>query len=336
MALRFLLRIGWLFLALLGLYFTCTYLSLYFDQSELEGRVTEVVVFVAALAGAIVWTRHDDHDDAISWSVQLAMRVCLAYMMLFYGSAKLLPGGQFTQPPLVEMDKPYYELSPFWRAWGFYAHSAVYNAFLGGSELLAGVLLLFERTKRLAVCMLVPILVNVALVNYAFSINVFYVATLLLIMSVALLTVELPWLRASFWSHTPFVVTSSRPRHGRPALIVAQAFIAITFIAQTAYILHMYPGPTRTALYGIWQVERSERVSLLPITGRLYVDEDDVFHVRRGSALSPIEIVLGPRPRSVLMRAKDGTAFTGTYSMASQQLMLNGTDGARVELRRVY
>lgn len=325
-------RFGWCLLALLAIYWVCTYSALYFEQSWTEIWLVHAGLGAVALALALLWPRLERRLD-LGYLTQLAVRFCLAYMMLFYGSAKLFPGGQFADPPLVEMDKPYYLLSPFWRAWGFYAHSAAYNAFLAASELAAGVLILFERTKRLAVCLLVGVMANVAIVNYAFKINVLYIALLLLAMSLALLSTELRWLRASFWTHEPLV---QEPPRAPRVLRWAQVATVVLFVAQSAYLLNAYPLPKRGELYGIWRVEQSTAVPLFPRDARLYVDEDDQSHVRNGTALRPLELALDPARRNIKLRAKDGGVFAGSYRIAKDRVTLVAAGGARVELQRVY
>lgn len=328
----------WSTLGLLAAYFTTTYLFIYFEQSKGELLAVHIAAAAIALATA-VWSASRPSERAaegIRAGAELAIRICLAYMMLFYGSAKLLPGGQFAQPPLVEMDKPYYLLSPFWKAWGFFAHSAAYNVFLACGELAAGILLLFERTKRLAVCLLVPILANVVLVNYGFGINVLYIASLLLVMAVTLLLSEWRWFLASFWSHEPF--PSSRPATlapGRP-LRYARVLLAAAFVAQTAYLLQQYPVPPRPALYGIWSVERSSIASVLPVSARLYCDEDDQSHLAVAGALQELRLAIDPARRTVSIGTARGAIFAGTYTLSAKSLLLADRAGTRIELRRVY
>jgi hypothetical protein len=334
---RFARTFWWLNLGLLAAYFTTTYLFVYFEQSNAELLAVHIAAVAIALAGAFwVASRPSDRaGEVVRAGAELVIRIFLAYMMLFYGSAKLLPGGQFAQPPLVEMDKPYYLLSPFWKAWGFFAHSAAYNVFLACGELAAGILLLFERTKRLAVCMLIPILANVVLVNYAFGINVLYIASLLLVMAVTLLAAERRWLIASFWSHEPFPSAPAGLPLGRP-LGYARVLLAAAFVVQTAYVLYRYPAPERPVLYGIWSVERSSIASVLPVSAKLYCDEDDQSHLAVAGALQELRLAIDPARRTVSIGTAKGAIFAGTYTVRAKGLLLADRAGTCVELRRVY
>ena len=335
-ALRFLGHAVWAFFALLGTYFIVTYTALYFEQGELEFLITHASIAALALGVAALWMRSEARGGGGGFArgTEIAIRLCLAYMMLWYGSAKLLPGGQFAQPPLVEMDKPYWQHSPFWLAWGFFAHSAAYNAFLAVAELAAGVFIVFDRTKRLAVCLLVPIMANVAIVNYAFKINVLYIALLLLAMSLTLMTKELAWLRASFWSHVP-VPPPPAPTHTR-AFTWARVVAGVLFVGNMVFILANYPMPEKPALYGIWRVQRTDVATLLGPETRLYVDLDAEAHVRHGAVTKPLELTIDPKTATVTMKAKDGRAFAGKYAVSAGRLLLTAADGGRVELARVY
>lgn len=82
-------------------------------------------------------------------------------------------GGQFYQNGVPDKvaSLPLAEVGGFDLAWTFFGYSFGYIVFIGGSQLLGSLLLLFERTKILGAAILVPILLNIIIVDYFYEIS---------------------------------------------------------------------------------------------------------------------------------------------------------------------
>ena len=82
--------------------------------------------------------------------------------------------------------------------WYFFGYSDVYLYYLGTVECLAGLLLFFERTKRLGLLMFLILLGNITLMDFVYNIGpVKYWATFLTIYSAALILLDIkPYERA--------------------------------------------------------------------------------------------------------------------------------------------
>lgn len=100
-------------------------------------------------------------------------RLYACTMLSVYGLGKIM-GGQFYQdgkiPEAVALT-PLAEVGSFDLAWTFFGYSFGYILFIGGSQLIGSLLLLFERTKILGAAMLVPILMNIIIVDYFYEIS---------------------------------------------------------------------------------------------------------------------------------------------------------------------
>jgi uncharacterized membrane protein YphA (DoxX/SURF4 family) len=95
----------------------------------------------------------------------LAARVLLAGTFLTYGSAKLVDG-QFGLSA-AEAAKPVGQLSLFRLSWYLFAQEP-FKSFVGVSQVVAALLLLWNRTALLGALLLVPIAANVLVVNLAY------------------------------------------------------------------------------------------------------------------------------------------------------------------------
>ncbi len=111
----------------------------------------------------------------INWKnyIEFTARLYAATMLSVYGLGKLM-GGQFYQDgniPDTIATTPLAEVGSFDLAWTFFGYSFGYILFIGGSQLIGAALLLFERTKILGAAILVPILLNIIIVDYFYEIS---------------------------------------------------------------------------------------------------------------------------------------------------------------------
>ena len=103
--------------------------------------------------GTIIWTlldRKKTNYNTLYYWIRVLVRYYLFYTMISYGLFKVIKL-QFPFPSLSRLVQPYGESSPMGLAWSYMGYSNSYNYFTGFAELLAGVLLLFRRTKLIKV-----------------------------------------------------------------------------------------------------------------------------------------------------------------------------------------
>ena len=107
------------------------------------------------------------------WHFELAARIYAFALLATYGSGKIL-GGQFYRTgkiPEEIANTPLGEVGSFDLAWTFFGYSKWYIYFIGGSQLIGAFLLLFEKTKLLGTAILIPILLNIIVVDFCFEIS---------------------------------------------------------------------------------------------------------------------------------------------------------------------
>lgn len=95
----------------------------------------------------------------------LSSRFLLAWTMLSYGWGKL-SGEQFGITA-AELEKPVNELSLFRLSWYLFDHEP-FKSFIGISQIVSGLLLLFNRTALLGALLLLPIIANILVVNLTY------------------------------------------------------------------------------------------------------------------------------------------------------------------------
>jgi hypothetical protein len=92
-----------------------------------------------------------------------------AGVILLYGFAKL-NGSQFTVLD-SELDKPMGTVSGFWLTWYYFGYSTVYGSIVALAQIVGGVLLTFRRTSLAGALLLLPILINIILVDVFYRID---------------------------------------------------------------------------------------------------------------------------------------------------------------------
>ncbi|MEL7162760.1 MAG: hypothetical protein AAFN92_18520, partial [Bacteroidota bacterium] len=101
----------------------------------------------------------------------LILSYYLAHSLLSYGIIKLF-NLQFPPPPLASLFETYGQSSPMRLMWTFMGASSTYTVFSGFAETLAGVLLLFRRTRLVGAMAAFGVMLNVFLLNMSYDIPV--------------------------------------------------------------------------------------------------------------------------------------------------------------------
>lgn len=139
-----------------------------------------VLLLVAILVGLIL-----KNKNFLGYT-HIALTSILAYFLLRYGCDKII-GNQFYFPAPNTLFTPVGSLSKDILYWSTMGTSATYNYFMATTEIIAGSLLLWNRTRFLGVLFSVGILANIFATNVGFDITVKYLSGLLLSTSIFLL-----------------------------------------------------------------------------------------------------------------------------------------------------
>jgi hypothetical protein len=172
-------------------------------------------------------------------------RYVAAMMLLLYGFAKIT-GAQFTIVD-SELDKPMGHVSGFWLTWYYFGYSPIYSHAIAVIEIAGGLALTFLPTALVAACALLPIVVNIVLVDLAFGVDL---GGLLAALIVTLcLAVVVAHHRTELRALLPRSDTSSR-RIGASLVRIAMVLTAALFMYWVAHYNNREPTP----LDGRWEV----------------------------------------------------------------------------------
>jgi hypothetical protein len=166
------------------------------------------------------------------------LRYISAYLILTYGTRKLIGGGQFALGSAFG-SRPAGSLSGFELTWFYYGYSHAYGTILGLTQILGGVLLLFRRSALLGAAILAPVMANILMINIFFHIALWaeIAAAFLLGSMLLLLWQEREAIISLFWRNQP-IETRMESRTQKVALaivvllVLAQVFVFAKYAAR--------------------------------------------------------------------------------------------------------
>jgi uncharacterized membrane protein YphA (DoxX/SURF4 family) len=132
-----------------------------------------VVILLTVLIGTIftVADRHRKQYERLYGWFLLILSYYLAFILFSYGIGKLFHL-QFPEPGLSRLFNTYGQSSPMRLVWTFMGASATYTVFAGASETIAGILLLFRRTRTVGALVSFGVMFNVFMLNMSYDIPV--------------------------------------------------------------------------------------------------------------------------------------------------------------------
>lgn len=178
-----------------------------------------ILVLVSGLLTAFIAWKWKEQLAKIQTVLFVALILFLSYFLTRYGLDKLF-GMQFYTPAANTLHTPVGHLGKDILFWTSMGTSSFYNAFMALTEVSAGILLLFNRTRFLGLITGFGILLNVFAINIGFDITVKYLSGLLLASSLLCL--------CFYSSRIHFLLGATA--NERPVPHVSQLWILVLFL----------------------------------------------------------------------------------------------------------
>jgi hypothetical protein len=132
-----------------------------------------VLVLVGAIGYGIYWQRQPvgrPADEPVLAFWQGVLRYAVAFDLSLIGWQKIFKLQFFV--PLGMLDLPFNSFSGEDLTWAYFAHSFPYRCTIGALQIGGALLLLFHRTRLLGVLTLLPVMVNILLIDYFYQLPV--------------------------------------------------------------------------------------------------------------------------------------------------------------------
>lgn len=248
-------------IAVVNIFYMQVFLPLNFARSlpkimnivfELSGAALVIAGIGFTIAYSIYWHRKEQKNNIDSGRLHAwfrgLIRYWLALQITTYGVAKIL-GLQFGQS-FLRNDKLVSDLSGFDLTWNYFGYSYALTLIIGLLQIGGSVLLVFRRTYLLGIVVLLPVMMNIMLIDIFYGIP--FGATL----NAVLFTLGLLYLLLLRWKElTTFFL---RPTDNLPPVRIG-LFKPLIKIAALAFVLifTFYASGIKSsfAFTGKWQVD---------------------------------------------------------------------------------
>ncbi|HEY4108393.1 hypothetical protein [Puia sp.] len=131
-----------------------------------------IIAPLFALVYSLIWQSREKrraiNSDRLHAWLQALLRYWLAFTISIYGFGKIFKtqfGVSFSRN-----DVPIGQLSGFDLTWNYFGHSYVFAVLIAGLQIGGSILLLFRRTTLLGAAILLPVMVNILLINIFYHI----------------------------------------------------------------------------------------------------------------------------------------------------------------------
>ena len=234
-----------------------------FSFFEKYGQYIEYVLIGSvgvALFGSLiyVWIWHRREQTISTYSalhhawLQGIIRYWLALSISSYGFAKILKT-QFQTPDYL-LDMPLSAVDGMDLTWYYFGYSYPLAAIIGLFQIGGSILLLYRRTTLLGTMILLPVMINIVLINifYKISTGAFFNSVIYSLSLIFFLLLHGKRLKVIFWDlidHLPTIpLRQSWVRHSLRVLPIAAAFVSLNVLIS----IHPYDQ----TLKGTWTVEK--------------------------------------------------------------------------------
>ncbi|MEI9921903.1 MAG: hypothetical protein WDO14_24390 [Bacteroidota bacterium] len=141
--------------------------------SPIVFAVVAVVALSASIIFSVVWYRKErrgtiDSRRTLAW-FQGLLRYGIALELCLIGWQKIFHLQFIT--PIARLDNPFNSLSLIDHMWAFFGLSYSFIVVIGLIQILGSVLLLFSRTRLVGVFILIPVLLNIILIDFFYEIE---------------------------------------------------------------------------------------------------------------------------------------------------------------------
>ncbi len=151
--------------------------------------IRHIFYFIISVLGSLVWpllASKAINYKKLNFCFSEILKLVLSLKVFGYGIIKVFPI-QMGKPNFIDLHKTIGDLEPVYLLWVTIGYGQPYQIFLGIAEVVAAILILFRKTMVIGLLLLLPIIVNVILLNYTYIIGILDITLLLLIFNLYLL-----------------------------------------------------------------------------------------------------------------------------------------------------
>ncbi len=233
------------------------------------GSILFLGYLAVSVAATVIWSvldrRRESYGRLHPW-LRFLLRYSLAFMMILYGSMKVIPAQMTAPPPLRTLLGRIGDFPPNSLLWWTVGASPPFERFTGLAELLGGVLLLLPRTTLLGALISAANMLLVFLLNMCYDVPVKLPSLQFLVMALILIAPDMRRI-----ANVLLFNRRAEPSRILPlfknrwinliphAYLLVMGLYAIHGGLNRAAMQYERFHPPRPPLYGLWSVESFAR-----------------------------------------------------------------------------
>lgn len=199
-----------------------------------------ILIAICPIVYAIVWHFKREVDDPSVLNFWIgAIRYGIAFDLTMFGLQKMFH--LQLNVPLAMLDEPLSSFSNQWLTWSYFGRSYGFAVVIGIFQIIGSVLLLFNRTRLFGAVFLMPMLLNIIIMDYFYELDlgVQIHAWILFASVVYLICLDYDRLSTFFFSNE-FQATSVRLKSN-----VAKYAMRLSVVALPILIIAIKPSPNQ-------------------------------------------------------------------------------------------
>ncbi|MEO6611415.1 MAG: hypothetical protein ABIT05_04760 [Chitinophagaceae bacterium] len=223
------------------------------------------ILFFISLITAVAWGIIDKRKKSypiLAYWFRVGISYYLAFYLMSYGFNKLFKRQFYIPEPntlFTTMGNTYRDLL-YWSSMGV---SRPYNIFLGSLELLAGILLLFRKTRLIGSLLAISILLNIVAVNLSYNINVKIFSCFLLWLALLVMAPAAKRLYNFFFTGNKMPAAAWEPQYVSPVMsrvYITGKVLVIGYMLWCLLVVYIKSGnfnddqATRPPFHGAYEV----------------------------------------------------------------------------------
>lgn len=221
------------------------------------------LTLIIASVFSLIDRKRKNYETLKSW-FDFTLFHYLAYFMFVYGIIKLFYL-QFGPPSLERLFQTFGQASPMRLLWTFMGFSETYTVFSGFCETLAGVLLLFRKTRTLGALIAIGVTLNIFLLNMSYDVPVKLFSFQLMLVGIYIASRDWKRILNFFILNRNAAPSENYPviksQRGKWILLGVQilfaGFVIYNQVSQSIESRQRYgAGREKSALYGVYNVDR--------------------------------------------------------------------------------
>lgn len=278
-----------------------------------------------------MWEKKNDSERIYLLCITF-LRYSLAFSIGTYGVAKLLDI-QFQQAEYIR-DMPIGRLSGISLTWYYFSYSRPLAYIIGSIQCISAFLFVFRRTELVGALLLLPVIVNIALINLFYDIHYGAMVNSILFTAICLYIIYIhsEWIISGikqFYQETPGLISSTSKIAVIGKWTIRFIVIAGSWLFMVLVVRYYAPPPGK--FRGAWDLTEQyingtdQKIPIDTILRRIYFNDGDWATWKKGEQFYNSTFSLDEETNFIYLKLRNRSdSLMGRYQLQDSLLTVTG------------